>query len=65
MNADVNLFVKCAHDIDDTGIRKIRLTNGLDILERESQLPAAFQVDGYVDARHDEMVKLVEDEDEG
>ena len=63
LNADMNLFVKCAHDIDDTGNRKIRLKNGLNILEREYNLPAAFLVDGYVDARHDEMVKLVEEDE--
>mmetsp|Transcript_37639 Transcript_37639/g.90765 ORF Transcript_37639/g.90765 Transcript_37639/m.90765 type:complete len:555 (-) Transcript_37639:42-1706(-) len=63
LNADMNLFVKCAHDIDDTGNKKSRLKNGLDILGREYKLPAAFLIDGYVDARHDEMVKLVEEDE--
>jgi hypothetical protein len=63
LNADMSMFVKCAHDIDDTGNRKTRLENGLGILEQHFKLPAAFQVDGYMDARHDEMVKLVEEDE--
>lgn len=63
LNADMNLLVKCAHDIDDAGNKKTRLKNGLNLLELEFKLPAAFQVDGYVDARHDEMVKLVEEDE--
>lgn len=64
MNADMNLFVKCAHNISDDGNRKQRLENGLAILAQSYPLPSAFQLEGYVDARHEEMVALVEKDEE-
>ena len=63
MNADMSLFVKCAHNISDEGNRKQRLENGLQILAESYPLPEAFQLEGYVDARHDEMVTLVEEDE--
>jgi len=64
MNADMNLFVKCAHNISDEGNRKQRLDHGLEILAQSYSLPEAFQLEGYVDARHKEMVVLVEEDEE-
>ena len=64
LNADMNLFVKCAHNISDAGNRKERLQNGLDLLSQSYKLPVAFEIDGYVDARHAEMKILVENDEE-
>ena len=65
MNADLNLLVKCVHNISDVGNRKERLDNGLALLvaKKEYDLPAAFKINGYIDARHQEVLKLLlEDE---
>lgn len=64
MNADMNLFIKCAHNISDEGNRKQRLENGLDLFTESFPLPAAFELEGYIDARHEEMVALIEKDEE-
>jgi hypothetical protein len=64
MNADMNLLVKCAHNISDTGNRKQRFKNGLQTLEESHPLPTAFYIKGYVDARHRELIDLVENDEE-
>jgi hypothetical protein len=64
MNADMNVLVKCAHNISDEGNRKQRFKNGLQTLEHShSPLPIAFQIKGYVDARHRELIDLVENDE--
>ena len=65
INADMNMFVKCAHELPDEGNRKQRLENGLEELEKENGgLPVAFQLERYTDMRHKEMVKIVEQDEE-
>lgn len=65
MNADLNVLVKCVHNISDHGNRKQRLLNGLELLAQQFDLPAAFQLPGYVEARHAEVLALVlQDEEE-
>ena len=63
LNADLNLLVKCAHNISDEGNRKRRLKNGLQLLEEMYSLPAAFQIEGYVDARHRELITILEQDE--
>jgi hypothetical protein len=64
MNADMNVLVKCAHNISDEGNRKQRFKNGLQFLEHShSPLPIAFHIKGYVDARHRELIDLVENDE--
>jgi hypothetical protein len=64
MNADMNMLVKCAHNISDKGNRKQRFENGLKTLEESHPLPTAFYIKGYVDARHRELIDLVENDEE-
>jgi len=64
MNSDLMLLVKCCHNISDTGNRKQRLVDGLEMLDNEFGLPASFRLEGYVDARHREMTALVVSDEE-
>eukprot|EP00553_Chaetoceros_curvisetus_P005922 CAMPEP_0204618206 /NCGR_PEP_ID=MMETSP0717-20131115/4938_1 /ASSEMBLY_ACC=CAM_ASM_000666 /TAXON_ID=230516 /ORGANISM="Chaetoceros curvisetus" /LENGTH=463 /DNA_ID=CAMNT_0051631897 /DNA_START=24 /DNA_END=1415 /DNA_ORIENTATION=+ len=64
MNADMNLLLKCAHELPDEGNRKQRVENGLKELEKESGLPLALQLKGYVEARHKETVRMLEKDEE-
>ena len=63
MNADLMVMVKCIHNVSDDGDRKRRLVNGLKMLEDEFELPAAFQLPGYIDKRHAEIKALVEEDE--
>ena len=42
INADLNILVKCMHNMSDVGNRKRRVENGLKVLEDELALPVAF-----------------------
>merc|ERR1712238_375949 len=64
LNADMNLFVKCAHNISDEGNRKRRVPHGLEGLQEQFRLPVAFQLEGYAEARHREMIAMVEKDEE-
>jgi len=63
MNADMNLFVKCVHNISDDGNRKRRLENGLEILDKEYGLPIAMQLPEYIEKRHEELKALLEEDE--
>jgi len=64
VNADLNLLVKCVHNISDEGNRKQRVPNGLQALQEQVRLPIAFQLEGYIDARHRELTAIVEKDEE-
>jgi len=60
INADLNLLVKCVHNISDEGNRKQRVINSLEVLQKQVKLPWAFQIEGYIKARHEELTAIVE-----
>lgn len=84
LNPDMNVLVKCAHGIDDTGSGKRRVKNGLEHFKRLSKnyenidksnnnkntnqnyitLPLAFQIPGYVESRHKELIAMVQQDEE-
>jgi len=73
LNADMSLFVKCAHNISDAENRKKRInqTDLVSIVGGQRHMiedhlePLVFHtLKGYVDARHEEMVALVEKDEE-
>ena len=64
MNADINLLVKCVHNISDEGNKKQRIVNGLEVFLELFPLPASFLLEGYIDARHEEMKALVKKDEE-
>ena len=60
IHADINMFVKCAHNLPDKGNRKQRFLNGLAAVEESHPtLLAAFSIKGYFYARHCEMIDLL------